>query len=89
MKICAMTCLHNLALEMIGGSSDKKRFQRNAVVEKHGKKASSLKAKLKAYINTLRQANKPSLHYVLYVCVSKCHIHGYIQWNVIQKSQLL
>lgn len=70
MKICAMTCLHNLALEMIGGSSDKKRFQRNIVVEKQGgKKASSLKAQLKAYINTSRQANKPSLPYILYVCV--------------------
>lgn len=65
MKICAMTCLHNLALGMIGGSLDKKRFPRNTIVEQQGKKAVSLKAKLKAYINTSRQANKPSLDYIL------------------------
>lgn len=45
MKICAMTCLHNLALGMIGGSLDKKRFPRNTVVEQQRKKGRLSKSK--------------------------------------------
>lgn len=45
MKICAMTCLHNLALGMTGGSLDKKRFLRNTIIEEQGKKGRVLKSK--------------------------------------------
>lgn len=73
MKICAMTCLHNLALGMIGGSLDKKRFPRNTIVEEQGKEAVSLKAELKARINTSRQAKQAKLGLrFMYMCVRAC-----------------